>query len=269
MKKHLTTILLILLGCSYALLAQTGPAISGENETRLLSLPNLEQWQPPVEKEKVWSSKQILSQQIRFQQGRHVCLEKCATELVDAKVPATTPTTDQSTGDVVPAGDSGYLAPFMVGVSASVYKEGDKVFTRLQVMCGQTVCEAWSNIDFNHFRGATYYIANGREYYQVGGYGEGEFITASEAGCPVNAPEFKGDQHGFVVTSPGGINETNMAYIALFDMHSLYEVEKETLAEAHEVMLANQELSRKWHEANPKQPKDITIRFWKKEPKTR
>lgn len=254
-----------------SLLATSSSLLSaeGEAQTRLLSLPNLEQWQPPVEKEKVWSDKQVLAQQVKIQGGRYVSLEKCQTEKVDAKLPTQEATVAAPVQDGAVAEESGYLTPLLTGVSASVYKQGDKVFTKLQVICGGAVCQAWSSIDFNHFRGATYYIANGREYYQVGGYGDVAGITASEAGCPVNAPELNGDKHGFVVTSTGGIDETNLAYIAMYDMHALYEVEKATLAKANEVMLANRELSQKWHEANPPQPKDITIRFWKKEPQTK
>lgn len=241
------------------------PLSQAGEETRLISLPTLDTWTPPVKKEVVLEPKQVIQRSLLTEGGRKVSLERCAKEVVvrENTEGDETITEEEDTSKVEDQGN--YLSPLMAGVSASVYKEGEKTYSKVQVTCGQTTVTAWSTVDFNHFRGVTSYIANGREYYQVGGYGDVRGMSASEVGCPVNAPELNGEGDGFIVTSPGGIDETNVAYIALFDMHTLYAQEKELLAKAYAVRLENMELSRKWHEANPPQPQDITVRFWKRE----
>lgn len=232
-------------------------------ETRLLSVPSMEGWKPPVEVEKVLEPKQVIQREVVVEKGRLVSVDKCAPEAV-TKTPQ--PKVESRAEQVVSDDSvSDYLPPIMVGVSATVYKEGEKVFTRLRVTCGKDTCEAWSNIDFNYFRGVLFYIANGREYYQVGGYGSEEGFTASEKGCPVDAPEMAAGKFGFVMADGSKVDETNVAYIALYDMHKLYEVEKDTLHASYKVRLENMKKAEEWRKANPPQPKDITVQFWKRE----
>ena len=267
MKTQISTILIGLLGASGTLFAQNTSTQLDENtrlETRLLSTPSTEKWQPPVKKEKVWSNKVILDRQVRRQGGRHVILEECATELVPEKVeePYKVSTQQPSEPSIYP---ENYRPTLMVSVSAAVYKEGERAFTKLRIQCGGDRCEGWSTIDFNHFRGVLNYIVNGQEYYQIGGYGDVTGTTAIEAECPVNTPELNTKDHGFVVISEGGADATNKAYVAMLDMHELYAVEKDALAQHYKVRLENRKLWRAWNDANPQQPEDITIRFWKRQ----
>lgn len=234
-----------------------------DEETRLLSVPSMEGWKPPVEVEKVLEPKQVIQRELVVEKGRLVSVDRCAPETVTKSFQ---PKVEDEAEQVV-SDDSvrNYLPPLMVGVSASVYKEGDRVFTRLKVTSGKDSCEAWSSIDFNYFTGVVSYIANGREYYQVGGYGSVEGVTASEKGCPVDAPELAAGKFGFVMADGSKVDETNWAYIALFDMHKLYEVEKDTLHASYKVRLENIKKADEWKKANPSQPKDITVQFWKRE----
>ena len=159
----------------------------------------------------------------------------------------------------------------LVFVSASVYKKSVTQF-RIQAT-GNRAKEitGWSNINFNHFSGFANYQVQGaddvvREYGLI--MGIGEMDTPDSAVSIPKLPDLATQGPSFILT--GGDIKNRETKELIEGMHSLYKVEGQRLAEAYRERIKAYDERKAFLIANPPKPKDVTIRFWKRnEPSVR
>ena len=234
-----------------------------DDDTYLLSTPNMVEWTPPVEKIIELPNLKVKKAHVIQQGGRHVCLEECEAPVEKPKRVVKKIDSSQVVYDPS-GGDEDYVPSKMVFISATVYMEGDKPYSHIRLQCEQEKIEVWSSMNFMKMAGVVHYVAHGIEYYNLVGHGFEHSMSASEAGCPVDRNKLNQEKSRFLVI--GDRDEESQALEAMRGLHSIYNKEHEALKAAYKVRVANQEKSNAWHAANPPVPKDITIRFWKREP---
>ena len=129
---------------------------------------------------------------------------------------------------------------------------------------------AWSNIDFNHLCGFSDYTYNGRRYSLVMGVGNQNTDTmekwAQRSGRVYSPPEFPdlpADGPGFVVTK-GDTSDTHAMEI-MTGLHELYKVEGARMKAAYEAREQASIEREAYLRANPPQPQDVVIRFWRRD----
>jgi hypothetical protein len=153
----------------------------------------------------------------------------------------------------------------LIFVSASVYKN---TFTQFRIQASGPDAEeitGWSNIDFNHFTGFASYQIKGtdeevREYALVMGIGDINTLDPSDA-IP-RLPDLATQGPAFVLT--GGDIKNRATKELVESMHILYKAEGERLAEAYRLRTKAYEERKAFLLANPPKPKDVTLRFWKR-----
>ncbi len=136
---------------------------------------------------------------------------------------------------------------------------------------------AWSNIDFNHFSGFSTYQVKGADGV-VTKYGLlmgiGNFNTSrlehlaalhgkdyEPPASPVLPPLTDGP--AFVLAEGDASNRDAMRFIE--GMHELYRIEGATMEQAYKDRTRAQEERRAFLLANPPQPKDVEIHYWKRD----
>jgi hypothetical protein len=148
----------------------------------------------------------------------------------------------------------------LVMLSATVY-DHQKTFLRWRVVNpkpdGALPLEdfqAWSNLDFNLFSGVSSYEYRGVTYSLIMGIGNQETAQSETPELPVGEP-------AFVITEGNQGEAEQMALIE--GLHELYSNEKEILDAAY-LGREQAEAERRAHlEANPPQPEDVVIHFWR------
>ena len=129
---------------------------------------------------------------------------------------------------------------------------------------------AWSNIDFNHIAGiGGFESGDGSTKYSLW-IGLGNQVTGTRLGPtgrvvpPPEIPPLPSDGPGFVVIE-GDATDT----AALADMeaiHALYRAEGARLKASYECRERYHRAQAAWLKANPPQPHDTVIRYWKLAP---
>ena len=209
---------------------------AAEGDTYMLSQPNMQEWQPPVK------------------------LVKVLPDRVVKKVAQTDYVYDPSQ-EV-----EDYIAPQVLFIFATVYMEGDRPYSHIRLQCENEKIEVWSSMNFMEMAGIHTYVARGIEYTARMDHGTELQTSASEAGCPVNRDKLNKDKARFLVV--GERDDESSALEAMRGLHAIYNKEKVALKAAYLVRVANQEKARLWNEANPPEPEDVTIQFWKREVQT-
>lgn len=133
---------------------------------------------------------------------------------------------------------------------------------------------AWSNIDFNHFTGfSSYRLTQADGTFREVGLLMGienidtqqlsvEMALRGETYTPPAIPTLPDLATGgtsFVVMGEEGA--ASMA--TLREMHRLYGVEGERMAEAYQARVVAEEQRRAALLANPPKPKDVVIQYWR------
>jgi len=171
-----------------------------------------------------------------------------------------------------------YQGTQMIFVSASVYDHNRTLVTIYPNGKAEGSITAWSNIDFNHFSGfSTFRVrdaVDGRpfDYGLIMGLGN-ESTERAEKTETKNLPEDKAKAAprlpdlalagpSFVVVE--GKNK-GQAKDTLEQIHDLYRKEGARLHAAYLAREKAQAERRAELIANPKQPKDIVIQFWKRD----
>lgn len=239
------------------------PNLTAE-ETYIISLPGVAEWQPPVEKEVVFPDVKVTKTTVQQDGVRHICLEECeapkeAISLASQQIEEETQQFEVKDASIEVLEEE-YVAPKLVTISASVHFENDKPFTHLRVNCEGERVVAWSSMNFSEMAGVINYSARGIEYHTLCGHGVEQNVSASEAGCPTHRDKLNQEKARFVVI--GEKDENSAALEALRGMHALYNQEREALETAYQKRLVNLEKQRAWEEANPPKVKDLRIQYW-------
>jgi hypothetical protein len=163
-----------------------------------------------------------------------------------------------------------YSETQLIFVSAMVY-DHSRTYLRCYPSGGGDKKEisAWSNLDFNHFSGfATYRVkgADGelREYGLVMGLGNEDAKQRTEQDFPAIPllPDLATGGPAFVITEGDGNDREAVALIE--GMHDLYQVEGARMEAAYHARIKAYEERKAYLLANPPKPKDVTVRFWKR-----
>lgn len=222
----------------------------------------MREWSPPVEVNKELPHREVKRSQVIQQGGRHICLQECVAPVETPKLEPKTITTTEIYD--LSGGDENYVASVMIHISATVYMEGEKHYSHIRLSQGEDKIEVWSSMNAMEIAGMSNYMARGIEYYTLLGHGMEREISASEAGCPVHRDKLNKDKARFLVV--GDRDDESQALEAMRGLHAIYNKEKVALEVAYQRRLSNQERARIWDAENPPKPKDITIRFWKRDP---
>lgn len=136
----------------------------------------------------------------------------------------------------------------------------------------------WSNLDFNHFCGfATFQVkasdGETRQYGLMMGIGNEniqqrtKFLAEHDREYVVpkipQLPDLSEAGPAFVITE--GDTSDREAMELVEGMHNLYKVEGARMEAAYHARLKAHEERKAFLLANPPQPKDVTIQFWKRE----
>jgi hypothetical protein len=169
----------------------------------------------------------------------------------------------------------------LVFISATVY---DRRRTLVRILTnGETSNEvtAWSNLDFNHFSDfSSYRVKDGVDgsvfdYFLMMGIGNEEtgrfsnFSSEHDLGNTSPQPPkmrdlAKGGPAFIVVEGRAGSPAMN----ALEQLHDLYRKEGKRMEAAYHASEKARKERKAYLLANPRKPKDVTIRFWKREKST-
>lgn len=247
------------------LFASSASFASGD--THFIQQPSMTEWAPPVEREVELPDAIVKRVHHQVQGGRHVCIEECEPPIEEVKTKFSeqaVSTAQEELTDEQQALIDQYIAPTQIQISATVYYEGDKPFSHLRLRCGEDKVEAWSSMNFAEMAlGISHYKARGIEYYSFVGHSIERNRSAIDAGCPTHRDKLNRDKARFLVV--GERHEDCTALEALRGIHVLYNQEKDTLKAAYQMRLENHRKAEEWRKPNPQKPKDITIRFWKRD----
>ena len=172
-----------------------------------------------------------------------------------------------------------YRETELVFVSATVYNHS-RTYLRCYPSGGggrKEIC-GWSNLDFNHFCGfATYQVkgADGdiRQYGLMMGLGNEDTQQRTEWLAKHDReyktpeipklPDLADGGPAFLVTEGDTTDREAMELIE--GMHNLYRVEGQRMEDAYHARIKAYEERKAFLLANPPVPKDVTIRFWKRD----
>jgi hypothetical protein len=155
----------------------------------------------------------------------------------------------------------------LIFVSATVYDHA-RTYVRCGLGYGKEIA-GWSNIDFNHFCGVGTYQVKGsdgklRQYGLMMGIGDEQTTGSSDELTPVPAlPVLTTSGPAFVIT--GGDTTDKESMDLSQGMHDLYRVEGARMAAAYQAREIAYEARKAYLLANPPVPKDVMIRFWKRD----
>ena len=155
----------------------------------------------------------------------------------------------------------------LIFVSATVYDHA-RTYVRCGFGNGQEIA-GWSNIDFNHFTGFSTYQVKGsdgvlRPYSLIMGLGNEYTDGTEDVLTPAPAlPSLAKNGPAFVVTE--GDTTVKECMDMFQGMHDLYRVEGARMAAACQAREIAYEARKAYLLANPPVPKDVTIRFWKRD----
>lgn len=151
----------------------------------------------------------------------------------------------------------------MLSLSGTVY---DHKATLLRWRNGEEEYKAWSNIDFNVMRGM-YSVQSGNTTYllfmMIGDESTAQRRTRSGTVITPKVPEIPAlpEEPGFVVVKGNPANEEAMNGIR--KLHELYTMDSAQFIAAYEQRLRCEAAAMAWEKANPPQPENVTIRWWR------
>lgn len=157
-------------------------------------------------------------------------------------------------------------------LSATVYPSGKTLLSLYPAGGDQESVTAWSNLDFKHFQGFASYQVNlpdgaTEDVGLIMGIGDAHTQESGSDNLPAvpQLPDLTSDGPSFVIVE--GIT-VGKAAERLEQLHELYRKEGTAMEAAH--LAREQELAARKAAllANPPQPQDITIRYWKGETKS-
>ncbi len=221
----------------------------------------------------------ILSSKLVHECGRKVSIQRVADPQLPELPPPPPPMTEEELEALRQSPEFQEFAEKHIEqvhfiVSATVY---DHRITRLRWwpdLGKQESFECWSNFDWNHMTGFCQFQGRGNLYCTLI-MGIGNAPTAEERremrarGIEIPEPELPDlpslEENGPVYMLTEG-DESDAKAMELMDvLHDLYEAENERLVAAYQ----GREIARKEREAflkaNPPQPKDVVLRYWRKE----
>jgi hypothetical protein len=226
-------------------------------------IPVISDFVPPVEKPRVAprSFRPVKNLEVRSA-GRSI-----RSQVVkDPKIPR--PPSPPSPRDVTPISDEALaklLARFQqtvyVGIGATVYN-GER--SKVQWSYNGERYEAWSNVDFRLFQGIGEVKRNGRTFsYMLMASGLDYHPLDRAKPLPVpEHPELPELDVAYVVTT--GDDENEEALEVITALHELYADRKDELEAAYVKRVKYAEDASAWRKANPPQPRDIKVSFWRR-----
>jgi len=150
----------------------------------------------------------------------------------------------------------------MAGLSGMIY---DHKTTLLWWRYGDVEYQAWSNVDFNLFRGISQVEMDGTTYHLFMMFSDqstaprrlrsGRVITPKQPEIPL-LPE----EPGFVVIQGDPSDEGALRVVS--ELHDYYQFKRDQLVAAYEQQLRYQAAAQAWEKAHPPQPENVTIRVW-------
>ncbi len=172
-----------------------------------------------------------------------------------------------------------YRETRLVFISATVY-DHSRTYLRCYPSGGgdRKEISGWSNLDFNHFSVFATYQVKGedgemREYGLVMGLGNEDTKQRAErlanhdleyeAPEIPKLPDLATGGPAFVITEG---DATDREAVELIEgMHDLYRVEGAKMEEAYHARIKAYEKRKAYLLANPPEPEDVIVRFWKRE----
>lgn len=243
----------------------TASLCAEKNDTYLLSSSSISEWEPPTKKVKELPDARIKKVHLIEKDGRHICIEECEPPVAEQKAVNSPKLIAVDSVSIEERSlHENQDGTRLIHVSSTVYYENGKPFSRIRVQSKGERIDVWSSMNAIHLGGIASYVAEGVEYYPITSQGEVLDISASEAGCPVNRERLNQEKARFLVV--GQKLQDSYALEAMKGLHVIYNKELENLKAANIVRKENARKAREWEEANPKQPEDVTIRIWKRDP---
>ena len=159
-------------------------------------------------------------------------------------------------------------------VSATIYDHSRTLLKIFPQGRSEGSISAWSNIDFNHFTGFPSYritqadgtfrevgLLMGVENIDIQQLSVGMVLRGETYTPPTipALPDLAAGDASFVVVGEQGQPSMD----TLQQMHRLYELEGERMAEAYQARVVAEEQRRAALLANPPKPKDVTIQYWR------
>ena len=123
--------------------------------------------------------------------------------------------------------------------------------------------QAWSNVNFNHLSGFAEFESNRTRYSFIMAVGDISTAKGRKSVWPGKPPELGVDYPAFTLVK--GDESKGDALAMMIALHDLYENEQDKLVAAHEGRLRASAEREAWLRANPPQPKDTVIQFWRRE----
>lgn len=148
-----------------------------------------------------------------------------------------------------------------VGIGATVY---NGTLSKIHWNYEGERYEAWSNIDFRLFQSLTEVTKNGTTYsymLMASGYDHDFFDKTKPFPAPEH-PTLPETEAAYVVTSGNAENDKALEIITA--LHEIYLGQKEELQVAREKRMKYAREANAWRKANPPQPKDINVSFWRR-----
>jgi hypothetical protein len=123
--------------------------------------------------------------------------------------------------------------------------------------------QAWSNVNFNHLSGFAEFESDRTRYSFIMAVGDISTAKELELEWPGKPPELGVDYPAFTLVK--GDESKGYALAMMIALHDLYENEQDKLVAAHDGRLRARAEREAWLRANPPQPKDTVIQFWRRE----
>lgn len=123
--------------------------------------------------------------------------------------------------------------------------------------------QAWSNVNFNHLSGFAEFESDNVRYGFIMAVGDISTNKERKFEWPGTPPELGVDYPAFSLVK--GDESAGDAIVMMIALHDLYENEQEKLVAAHEGRLRARAEREAWLRANPPQPQDTVIQFWRRE----
>jgi hypothetical protein len=149
----------------------------------------------------------------------------------------------------------------LILLSATVV-DGEATFLRW--WHGGEEFQAWSNVNFHHLSGFAEFEDEKTRYAFIMEVGDVRTDGDRRLAWPGNPPDLGVDYPAFTLVKGDAGDSEGLRMME--SMHDLYENERETLVAAHEARLRARAEREAWLKANPPQPKDTVIQFWRREP---
>ncbi|BCX48614.1 hypothetical protein HAHE_25220 [Haloferula helveola] len=258
--RYLLAIPAVSIGFASAQTADDGPSTTGEPDVAVTEISDVPLFTPPVEVPRIAPREfRIIRDRRNLSGGRAVD----ATVVGDPGIPKppepppSAPLTEEQLAEFA----SYHQTYKFLSIGATVYN-GE--LSRFSWSYEGQHYVGWSNIDFCLLQGLGD-IEKGETTYSM-------FLIAGrindpppESGLTLEIPEhpeLPSDEVAFVVTQGDPANDDALQGIVA--LHEIYVTRKDELVIAHEKNLENARQAKAWRDANPPQPKDIKVNFWRR-----